>query len=230
MPAGNDVFFSSCANPGQFKLWLQMYKIYINDNPLFLIHRDDLPGLQEQFPDCLAGRYTGQMKTLLHYVDHLEKATQPKAVVLYCGDPDEIMRDFQSLFFCLEAAGGLVFNPEGQALFIFRRGRWDLPKGKLDPGETPQEAAVREVKEETGLQQVTLRRPLHQTYHTYREKGKRLLKLTYWYEMETADQKLIPQTEEDIEKAVWIEMNEAFLGQPDMFQSIRDVVQAYFSK
>lgn len=212
---------------GVKKVWLQMYKIYVNDNPLFLIARDDLDSLRPAHPGCLTGLYPGKVKVLLHYVDLLEKARIPRTVILYSPDPEGLVRDFFSQFQYLEAAGGLVFNPEGKALFIFRRGRWDLPKGKVDPGETLPETALREVREETGLRRLSLGRRLTDTLHTYRQNGKRILKRTAWFEMETTDSVLTPQTEEDIESAVWVEMNDDFLRQPEFYPSIRDVVRAW---
>lgn len=204
-----------------------MYKIYINDNRLFLIASNDLESLRLQYPGCLTGRYTGRLKTILHYVDLLEKSRQHRTVILYSDDPLELTGDFFSQFNYLEAAGGLVFNSEGKALFIFRRGRWDLPKGKVDPGETPPETALREVREETGIHQLVLKDHLIDTLHTYREKGKRMLKRTWWYAMDTTDTRLVPQAEEDIEKAVWVEMNDTFLHQPEIYPSIQEVVQAW---
>ncbi len=204
-----------------------MYKIYINDNPLFLIAAGELASLRSQYPGCLTGRYTGRLKTILHYVDLLEKSQQARTVVLHSADPEGLVADFFSQFNYLEAAGGLVFNSEGKALFIFRRGRWDLPKGKVDPGETPPETAVREVREETGVEHLVLKDHLTDTFHTYREKGKRILKRTYWYAMETTDTRLVPQTEEDIEKAVWVEINETFLQHPEIYPSILEVVQTW---
>ncbi len=105
----------------------------------------------------------------------------------------------------LLAAGGLVQNEMGDILFMFRRGKWDLPKGKLDPGETLEECALREVEEETGVGQLELKKFLLQTLHEYEELGKVIEKKTHWYFMTTTShQKLIPQTEEDITELRWI--------------------------
>jgi 8-oxo-dGTP pyrophosphatase MutT (NUDIX family) len=103
------------------------------------------------------------------------------------------------------AGGGIVFNEQKEVLFIFRRGKWDLPKGKLDKGETIEACALREVMEETGLEKVDLRSFIGNTYHTYREKKKYILKTSKWYSMfAPANQKLVPQQEEDIEEMVWL--------------------------
>jgi 8-oxo-dGTP pyrophosphatase MutT (NUDIX family) len=103
------------------------------------------------------------------------------------------------------AAGGLVENEKGDILFMFRRGKWDLPKGKLDPGETLEECALREVEEETGVGQLEMKKFLLQTLHEYEELGKVIQKKTHWFLMTTTSlQSLVPQTEEDITDLRWI--------------------------
>lgn len=208
-----------------------MYKIYINETPLILAKLNSLEELPPTGPHRLVNRYAGLSKTLLNYVDMLEKNTQFEYVYLYSTDYEQLVLDFKSHFRQIAAAGGLVFNPAQEILAIFRRGFWDLPKGKIDPGETPELAAVREVQEETGLQQVELGPHLIDTYHTYRLKsGKRVLKKTYWYRMQTTEQALVPQTEEDIEKAIWIQPDD-FLQPPyTMYRTIREVVEAGLDK
>ena len=104
-------------------------------------------------------------------------------------DYEKLVADFQSNYKILEAAGGLVYNAEGKILLIFRRDFWDLPKGKIDPGESKAAAAVREVEEETGLKDITLGDLITETYHTYRtKKGNRILKRTYWFRMDAPNQ------------------------------------------
>ena len=102
------------------------------------------------------------------------------------------------------AGGGLVENEKGEVLFMFRRGKWDLPKGKLDEGETMENCAVREVMEETGISKPELKKLLLVTEHIYVELGKEILKQTHWYLMKSSSQEiLIPQTEEDISILKW---------------------------
>ena len=105
------------------------------------------------------------------------------------------------------AAGGLVFNDKNELLMIFRRGKWDLPKGKLDEDESIEACAVREVQEETGLS-VELQNFIGLTYHEYFDKYSRqdVRKETHWFKMHAPDaQQLVPQTEEDIEEIEWVD-------------------------
>lgn len=114
----------------------------------------------------------------------------------------------------IEACGGVVLrviagNPE--VLVIFRRGYWDLPKGKREDAESLEECAVREVAEETGLSGIHIIQELGTTEHRYNEQGVTIHKTTYWYLM-TADveSELTPQAEEDIERVDWMDFSEAF--------------------
>ena len=207
-----------------------MLKIYINETPLLLM--DEKEGrtriLDSTSDRQMTARYLKKSKTLLQYVDMLEKGGNKHldSVGIYSDDFSRLVSDFYGLFRLIEAAGGLVQNEKKENLFIFRRGWWDLPKGKLDAGETPAQAAIREVQEETGLRQVELGAELVTTFHVYKEGKKRILKKTYWYEMQTSDIELIPQAEEDIEKAEWISV-ENFLATPKkVYANILEVLEA----
>ena len=103
----------------------------------------------------------------------------------------------------LIAAGGLLTNPEGAILWIFRRGFWDLPKGKVEVGESIESAAVREVEEECGISDIKRGKLVLKTYHIYKGKKKWILKTTYWYEMVAPKQDVKPQVEEGITKVIW---------------------------
>jgi len=184
-----------------------MYVIYINDRPLSLLAKPPASTSgRAPAPNHLVARYNGKPRTLLNYVDMLEKGS-PKvlSVDLVFADVERLWTDFRSHFKWVPAAGGLVRNTTlDKHLFIFRRGSWDLPKGKIDPGEDAPTAALREVTEETGVQDLSLGKPLPTSFHTYRNrKNKRVLKPTYWFEMETSTEELVPQAEEDIERAEW---------------------------
>lgn len=95
-----------------------------------------------------------------------------------------------------------MFNDKGEVLFIKRLGKWDLPKGHLEKGETSEEGAIREVEEECGISGLKIVSKLPTTYHIFRRKGKLILKETIWFQMSTDfNGELIPQTEEDITEA-----------------------------
>lgn len=105
------------------------------------------------------------------------------------------------------AGGGLVLNDAGELLMIFRRGKWDLPKGKLDEGETIEDCALREVKEETGLQDVERGELVAVSYHTYFDIyiQEEVVKESHWFRMHAkGQQQLVPQTEEDIQQIEWV--------------------------
>lgn len=207
----------------------QIYKIYHNSTPVFLASSELVPtlGLKPSKNTHIA-LYVGKKKAIKQYLDMLDKNRRVEAVVLHSPDLESLWADFRSCFRVLEAAGGIVQNSEGELLVFFRRGFWDLPKGKIDPGETPEEAAVREVKEETGLQNVALGAFLMHTYHTYELKEERVLKITWWYLMSTPDTKLVPQTEEDIEDIRWAEPRTWLQEASPVYPSIKEILQAAF--
>ena len=127
----------------------------------------------------------------------------------------------------IKAGGGLVTNEIGEVLFIFRRGKWDLPKGKLDPGESLESCAIREVKEETGVSQLELIRFLLITEHEYVERGKPFLKETHWWLMKTkGDQPLIPQSEEEITAIKWMVPDNFKIVKQNTYPTILDVLRA----
>jgi len=204
-----------------------MYKIYINEKPLLLMKTNELEDLPSDLQIHHTTRYQGKSKFLLQHIDFLEKTTEPGAVVIYADDLDTLWSDFKSLYHIIKAAGGLVYNPDGEVLAIYRMGYWDLPKGKIEKGEKRKKAAVREVMEETGLKKVILENKLMNTWHTYRDprKNRRVLKKTFWYRMSSGKETLTPQAEEDIEKAIWIDLTELKAQKP-IYRNILEVLSA----
>lgn len=203
----------------------QSYKIFINGTPLYLTEKGGAAALGlSASKTVVTGHYNGSKKWLFPYI-HLPESTENyDAIVLESNDLPQLWADFQTLFKVVEAAGGYVENAAGELLLIFRRGSWDLPKGKIDPGESHSEAALREVTEETGIQNLELGQFLTTTFHTYEHKGKRVLKPTYWYKMRTSDTTLIPQTEEDIEQAIWEKADDFLAKKPVVYASLMDVI------
>jgi 8-oxo-dGTP pyrophosphatase MutT (NUDIX family) len=128
------------------------------------------------------------------------------------------------------AAGGLVQNSKGEFLLIYRRGFWDLPKGKLDAGELIPECAVREVQEETGIQTLELGPFICSTTHHYFDKwlNKDVVKHTHWYTMLSLENEgLVPQTEEDIEKIEWVPREQLPQYLLQTYPTIRSVFEAF---
>lgn len=207
----------------------QNYKIYVNDVPVFLL-TDAEAALPPFEPDKKSFRapYLGKKKQIKQFLDLLDKNTGVQRVVLHYPDVQQLWADFQDCFRPLEAAGGIVLDAQGQLLVFFRRQSWDLPKGKIDPGETPEQAALREVWEETGLQQLQLGPPAGITYHTYPLKDKRILKKTWWFHMTAGDTQTHPQTEEDIEEIRWVDPPAWLHANPTLYNSLRDLLTQIF--
>jgi len=116
----------------------------------------------------------------------------------------KLLDEFKTRFKLIKAGGGVVWNDQGELLMIHRLGKWDLPKGKIEVAEDVSVGAVREVEEETGLQDIALKELVKNTYHIYNLNGVWILKQTAWYEMHAKKQNLVPQAEEDISEAVWV--------------------------
>ncbi len=131
----------------------------------------------------------------------------------------------------LTAAGGIVENEAKEILFIFRRGKWDLPKGKLDEGETIEECAVREVEEETGLVGVERGELIDVTLHTFTKRGNEIEKETYWYAMKvTGLQQPTPQIEEDITEIRWVKESELSSYLSNTYDNIISIVEKYYDR
>jgi len=127
----------------------------------------------------------------------------------------------------IQAGGGLVENEKGEVLFMFRRGKWDLPKGKLDPGENLADCAMREVAEETGIRGLVLKKFLLVTEHPYTEGGKDLIKETHWWLMKaSSNQLIIPQAEEDITEVRWVDVPTLNMVLQNTYPGIIEVLKA----
>jgi 8-oxo-dGTP pyrophosphatase MutT (NUDIX family) len=133
----------------------------------------------------------------------------------------------------IQAGGGLVLNERNELLFIFRRGSWDLPKGKVDLGETIEACALREVEEETGVKNLTLVDFLGITQHQYFDPylQEEVIKESHWYTMTVKGvPALIPQTEEDITDIRWVPLSEVNELIADAFASIKEIIDLFFLK
>jgi 8-oxo-dGTP pyrophosphatase MutT (NUDIX family) len=128
-------------------------------------------------------------------------------------------------FILIKAAGGVVFNNSGEVLLIKRLGKWDLPKGKIDANEGTEEAALREVEEECGIKELSIKSFLTFSFHTYKQHGYRFLKETSWYKMKSSySGQLTPQLEENITEVKWEPFDTLDIQQLDSYLSIKDVL------
>jgi 8-oxo-dGTP pyrophosphatase MutT (NUDIX family) len=208
---------------------MQRYKIYINESPLILTQTSDLDDETAFERSLIHAKYRGKPKMLINYIELLEKNKHHDGIIIQADDVRQLWRDFKSLYFYIKAGGGLVINPFGKVLLIFRRGVWDLPKGKQDPGETLAETAVREVYEETGLSDLQLLERLDNGYHCYLMSKQRTLKRTRWYLMQTqSPNQLVLQKEEGIQDAAWFDPKEIPSLHMPMYNNIRDVLVRYY--
>ena len=211
-------------------------KIYINENLLRLVSKEEAEIAQASGHYGEVARWQhikpkddDAIEIMHELIVLLEKAPANSGLqfVAYGKKVEHLDKLLLDLCKLQTAAGGLVKNTQGEILGIFRRGAWDMPKGKTEAGESIEETAVREVQEETGLNNLVVERFLGRTLHTfwsYHSKiSKRILKESFWYEMRTTDDNLVPQTEEDIELAEWISP-EDFVNRKPIYSNILDVL------
>ena len=145
---------------------------------------------------------------------------------LYYPDEKEILKKVKEKIPVKKAGGGLVYNKNRDVLFIFRNGKWDLPKGGCDKGEDIEACSVREVEEETGVDKLKITRKLQKTYHVFKRNGVYRLKITHWYEMiSDYDGILVPQANEGIEKVAWLNSEEIKQALKNSYENIKLLFQ-----
>jgi 8-oxo-dGTP pyrophosphatase MutT (NUDIX family) len=201
-------------------------KVYYNNKPLILT--DNTQAFQTDFQPQ-DGWLWCEIKKPADYTNAFQHLIDPaiRGVVIKENSADAIMKHLSGLYKTIQAGGGVVYNDNGEILIIFRRGKWDLPKGKLDDGETIAECAVREVSEETGAPNLTLGEKICDTFHLYNERNKNLLKHTVWFKMRsTGSTILMPQALEDIKEARWVHPGDLFHYMGNTYEAIKDVLHA----
>ncbi len=172
-----------------------MYKVFVNDIPIILSTQKDFGEKYSSFPIK-----TVRMKRLIRKINE----GQLLYVNLYHKKEEKLLKHLFKKLPVVTAAGGMVFNDKKEILFIFRNKRWDLPKGRVEKNETLEEAAVREVMEETGIQDLEVKSFLQETYHVFQRKKKIKLKVTHWYEMYSEyTGEFTPEKSEGIKKVKW---------------------------
>jgi len=133
-----------------------MYKVFVNDNPIIFTDSVlDIKNKNSYHYDLI------NINEIIHRLKY-RKATQ---VILFSDNLDKMWQDFTQKVKPIYAAGGLVSNSHADYLLIYRLNRWDLPKGHLEAGENAAHAAIREVEEECGVQNLEISHKLIDTYH-----------------------------------------------------------------
>ena len=172
-----------------------MYKVFFNDIPIILSTDEEMEEPYTSIPLKEA-----DLNTIIKNI------TKGKLlyVNLYHKKEEKLLKHLLKKLPVVRAGGGLVYNEQDEILFIHRNGRWDLPKGKLEKNERIEDAAIREVEEETGVKNLRITKFLQESYHIFKRAGKYKLKVTHWYEMRTDfTGPLIPEESEGIKKVKW---------------------------
>lgn len=197
-------------------------KIYFNDIPLYVLPNDQKEIVNEK---CIVYDCSDDPKRLPLIINNLWKRNADFFVIT--GKDYGIIRN-QVLenFITVKAAGGVVLNESNEVLLIFRKDKWDLPKGHWEPGETLEECAIREVQEETNINNPKISKFLKVTYHSYILENKLMLKECHWYLMKhSGKESLKPQSEEGIEKVLWVPITEIEKYTSQTYSSIKEVLE-----
>ena len=182
-----------------------------------ILHHPDAVFVDELSPRAI--------KSMLHEI----KKDEFHAGVIWHPDLEKLKQSFFKNFTIVDAAGGIVQNENKDLLFIYRRNKWDLPKGKMEMGETAEICAEREIEEETGVKKLLLKYKIGETYHIYEEMGKTILKISHWfYFITSGNQKFIPQTAEDITEVKWIHTRNIKEPMANTHQNIKDILTVFF--
>ncbi len=189
-----------------------MYKVFVNNTPIILStekstdsNYKSIPIKEADFQFIIRGILNGTT-TKIH---------------LYHKNEEKLFKHLYKKLPVIVAGGGKVFNTNNEILFIHRNGKWDLPKGKTEKNEPIPLSAIREVEEETGVENIEITKFLYKTFHIFRRNGEFKLKVTYWFEMKTTyNGTLIPQTNEGIDKVEWKNHKSAQKALKDSYANI----------
>tara|TARA_B110000438_G_scaffold33857_2_gene33595 strand:+ start:44105 stop:44776 length:672 start_codon:yes stop_codon:yes gene_type:complete len=223
-----------------------MKTIFVNDIPIYFKKLDNSNLKKEDYdthidgssgivPLKLFSRVLIYDSNFLTITDLLKKMTIKKFIKIYSititlKDYSRVINKVKKMFKIIKAGGGVVKNNKEEILFIYRLKKWDLPKGKLDKGESIKQCAKREVEEETKVK-VKLEKKITSTWHTYTSKKKFILKKTTWYKMYSLDSsKMKPQKKENIEKVEWMKNSTIKEILLNSYKTLNHVMSEYYKK
>jgi 8-oxo-dGTP pyrophosphatase MutT (NUDIX family) len=190
-----------------------MYKVFVNDKPFFLTNQI----VKETDFQIFLLESTDIKRLVINMFNN-----KIKKCYLYYPDEKVMFKKLKEKIPVQRAGGGMVYNKNGEVLFIFRNGKWDLPKGGKEKKEKMKLTAMREVEEETGVNKLTITKKLQKTYHIFKRNGVYKLKITQWYEMQS-DYDGIPvgQAEEGIEKVAWLNPEQIKEAMSNSYENIK---------
>ncbi|MBP5326656.1 MAG: NUDIX domain-containing protein [Bacteroidales bacterium] len=163
--------------------------------------------------------------------DILTKGQANLYVICHPGFMRRFLECVHRRFIFVKAAGGVVCDSSGKRLTIFRNGRYDLPKGKVEDGESLAHAALRETNEETGLEELQLGPLLLKTYHIYDLYGGWHFKQTSWFQMHcTSSQRLVPQLDEGITDCLWLDDKEWRSRLDQSYSTMQNITRQIFDR
>ena len=202
-------------------------KIFVDESPIYIT--DELSTeLRKKSNDNNVLFITDENEIIIDPILAALK-TDKKEVIILVDKIEKAKALFLTHLTIIEAAGGIVQNEKKEILFIFRRGKWDLPKGKIENNETPEISAAREIEEETGVTNLILKRKIGETYHIYEENKAMILKTSHWfYFLSNEQQDIKAQTEEDITKVKWIHTRNIKEPMANTYQNIKDILSVFF--
>jgi 8-oxo-dGTP pyrophosphatase MutT (NUDIX family) len=190
-----------------------MYKVFVKEIPIILSTEKKIGKLYTSIP-----LKEVKFKKLIEKINNGELLY----VNIYHKNGEKLERFLRKKLPVVEAGGGLVYNNKKEILFIYRNSKWDLPKGKVEKGETHEEAAIRETIEETGVKNLQVRRFITKTYHIFKRNDKFKLKITYWYEMYSDYAgPLIPEPSEGIKKVRWKNFEKSQKALKESYENIK---------
>jgi ADP-ribose pyrophosphatase YjhB (NUDIX family) len=193
-----------------------MFTVFMNDCPIYLTDNSE-HSIEINF-------FKITNVDILELIRRIEVG-EMEDLYLYGEDIDALFEKFKNNFKAIEAAGGLVKNSKNKILFIYRNDKWDLPKGKIENNETIEQAAIREVVEETGVNELEIIKALDTTCHIYKYKEEYVLKISYWFEMKTSFiGQLFPQFDEGITKVEWLTQQQIKEAMKNTYANIKLLV------
>jgi len=200
---------------------MQMYKVFINDHLIRLLSEAPIKETRQG----LLTVYDASQNEVQILVESLFNETEKLEIDLIYHDLESAWAEFQASFKIVKAAGGVIWNENGEKLLIYRLNKWDLPKGKMEKGESPKESAIREVEEECDLKDLEIQEELRSTYHMYQMGTATILKVTHWFSMlAKGNLDVKPQTEEGITKVEWVSESELSKVRANTYRSLLELI------